>query len=145
MTLIFTKIFEQEREEGREPWMDPVTSVIRDTCSTPSKVTYANTNAAATLDSDSTAVKAMAIVANEAALELSDLHDATSFVELGVDSLMSLVIAEKFREELEVIVSEWDLRGDEELPLMHLSGEQTLAETTSCQSPIQPRLNSEAQ
>lgn len=51
------------------------------------------------------AVKAIALVASEADLELSDLQDATSFAELGVDSLMSLVIAEKFREELDVIVS----------------------------------------
>lgn len=64
-----------------------------------------NANAAATTDSDSTAVKAIALVASEADLELSDLQDAASFAELGVDSLMSLVIAEKFREELDVIVS----------------------------------------
>ena len=41
------------------------------------------TNAAATADSDSTAVKAIALVATEAALDLSDLHDGTSFAELG--------------------------------------------------------------
>ena len=64
-----------------------------------------DTDAAATTESDSTATKAIALVANEAALELSDLHDATSFAEIGVDSLMSLVISEKFREELDVIVS----------------------------------------
>ncbi len=62
-------------------------------------------NAALTADSDSTAAKAIALVAAEAGLEVADLHDATGFAELGVDSLMSLVIAEKFREELEVIVS----------------------------------------
>lgn len=62
-------------------------------------------DAALTTDSDSTAAKAVALVAAEAALELADLHDATSFAELGVDSLMSLVIAEKLREELDVIVS----------------------------------------
>lgn len=62
-------------------------------------------NAALTTDSDSTAAKAIALVAAEAGLEVADLHDATGFAELGVDSLMSLVIAEKFREELDVIVS----------------------------------------
>jgi len=62
-------------------------------------------NAALTADSDSTSAKAIALVAAEAGLEVADLHDATGFAELGVDSLMSLVIAEKFREELEVIVS----------------------------------------
>ena len=44
-------------------------------------------------------------MAAEAALDLADLHDASTFTEQGVDSLMSLVIAEKFREELDVIVS----------------------------------------
>jgi acyl carrier protein len=56
------------------------------------------------IDSDSTAAKAMALIANEAALELVDLQDDVSFASLGVDSLMSLVIAEKFREELGVTV-----------------------------------------
>jgi len=54
--------------------------------------------------SDSTAVKAMALVAAEAAIELSDLHDDTSFASIGVDSLMSLVIAEKLREQLSITV-----------------------------------------
>jgi len=45
------------------------------------------------------------LIAEETALELADLHDEASFAELGVDSLMSLVISEKFREDLGVIVS----------------------------------------
>ena len=57
------------------------------------------------VDSDSTAVKAMALVAAEAALELADLQDDATFANLGVDSLMSLVIAEKFRDQLGVVVS----------------------------------------
>ena len=55
-------------------------------------------------ESNSTAARAIALIANEAALELADLHDEASFASLGVDSLMSLVIAEKFREELGVTV-----------------------------------------
>ena len=62
-------------------------------------------NTVLSIDSDSTAVKAMKLVAAEGGLESTDLVDETSFAELGVDSLMSLVIAEKFREELDVIVS----------------------------------------
>ncbi|KAI1328256.1 putative polyketide synthase [Xylariaceae sp. FL0255] len=57
------------------------------------------------IDTDSTTVKAMLLVAAEAGLELSDLQDDSPFDSLGVDSLMSLVIAEKFREQLGVIVS----------------------------------------
>lgn len=56
------------------------------------------------IDSDSTAAKAMLLVANEAGLELDDLKDEASFASLGIDSLMSLVIAEKFREELGITV-----------------------------------------
>ena len=48
--------------------------------------------------------KALMIIANEAALEVSDLEDDACFANLGVDSLMSLVIAEKLRTELDVKV-----------------------------------------
>ncbi|KAK3382227.1 putative polyketide synthase [Lasiosphaeria ovina] len=61
--------------------------------------------AAVAADSDSTAAKAMALVAAEAALDPADLQDDASFANLGVDSLMSLVIAEKLREQLGVTVS----------------------------------------
>jgi len=61
-------------------------------------------NVNASLDSNSTVAKAIALIANEAALELADLQDEASFASLGVDSLMSLVVAEKFREELGVTV-----------------------------------------
>jgi monodictyphenone polyketide synthase len=56
-------------------------------------------------DCDSVAAKALVLISKEAALELSDLTDDASFANLGVDSLMSLVIAEKFREELGVTVT----------------------------------------
>ncbi|KAF2111953.1 putative polyketide synthase [Lophiotrema nucula] len=59
----------------------------------------------ASADSDSTAAKAMALVAAEAGLDLADLQGEMSFGELGIDSLMSLVIAEKFREQLGVVVN----------------------------------------
>jgi monodictyphenone polyketide synthase len=44
------------------------------------------------------------LIAKEATLEISDLEDDASFSNLGIDSLMSLVIAEKFRTELGVKV-----------------------------------------
>ena len=56
-------------------------------------------------DSDSTASKAIQIIATEAGLDLSELTDDASVAGLGVDSLMSLVIAEKFREQLGVVVT----------------------------------------
>lgn len=67
--------------------------------------TSAPAAAAEVADSDSVAAKALVLISNEAALELSDLADDASFANLGVDSLMSLVIAEKFREELGVTVT----------------------------------------
>ena len=59
----------------------------------------------ASLDEDSTAVKAIALVASEAGLEVADLEDDATFPSLGIDSLMSLVVAEKFRDQLGVTVS----------------------------------------
>ena len=56
-------------------------------------------------DSDTTSAKAIQIIATEAGLDLADLIDDASFAGLGVDSLMSLVIAEKFREQLGVTVA----------------------------------------
>jgi monodictyphenone polyketide synthase len=60
---------------------------------------------AAAGETNSVAAKALVLIAKEAALELSDLTDDASFANLGVDSLMSLVISEKFRGELGVTVT----------------------------------------
>lgn len=57
------------------------------------------------MNPDSTAAKALQIIATEAALDLEDLNDDASVAGLGIDSLMSLVIAEKFREQLGIVVS----------------------------------------
>jgi Phosphopantetheine attachment site. len=61
--------------------------------------------APAAIDSDSTSSKALVLIAREAGLDLSDLVDDAAFAGIGVDSLMSLVIAEKFREELGIVVA----------------------------------------
>ncbi|KAH6635113.1 putative polyketide synthase [Chaetomium sp. MPI-SDFR-AT-0129] len=60
---------------------------------------------AAPLNDDSTTSKAIQLIASEAALDVTDLTEDASFAALGIDSLMSLVIAEKFREQLGVVVS----------------------------------------
>ncbi|GAM43179.1 hypothetical protein TCE0_047r17773 [Talaromyces pinophilus] len=54
--------------------------------------------------SGSITAKALMLIAREAALDISDLEDDASFSHLGIDSLMSLVIAEKFMGELGVKV-----------------------------------------
>ena len=70
--------------------------------STPAPAAKATAGA---VSADSTAGKALQIIADEAALDLDDLDDEASIAGLGIDSLMSLVIAEKFREELGISVS----------------------------------------
>jgi iterative type I PKS product template protein len=49
--------------------------------------------------------KALDLIARETALDLADLQDEAEFCNLGIDSLMSLVLAEKFRLELNVKVN----------------------------------------
>lgn len=49
--------------------------------------------------------KAILLIANEAGLDLADMEDGARFADLGVDSLMSLVISEKFMAELDVKVN----------------------------------------
>lgn len=55
--------------------------------------------------SGSITARAIMLIANEAGLDLADMENGAAFADLGVDSLMSLVIAEKFRTELDVKVS----------------------------------------
>ena len=47
---------------------------------------------------------ALRLIAKETGLELSDLTDEATFVELGVDSLTSLVLAETFKKQLSLEV-----------------------------------------
>lgn len=54
---------------------------------------------------DSITAKTLDIIAKESALDLADLTDDAHFANLGVDSLMSLVIAENLRNQLGVVVS----------------------------------------
>lgn len=54
---------------------------------------------------ETTSAKAIQLIADEAVLDLADLSGEADFASLGIDSMMSLVIAEKFREQLGVVVS----------------------------------------
>jgi len=49
--------------------------------------------------------KALDIIANETGIDLADLEDDADFANLGIDSLMSLVLVEKFQKELDVKVN----------------------------------------
>jgi monodictyphenone polyketide synthase len=53
---------------------------------------------------DSLADKALQVIAREAAMEVSSLEDDASFDCMGIDSLLSLVIVEKLRMELDIKV-----------------------------------------
>lgn len=57
-----------------------------------------------TKSANSITSRALMLIAKEAGLELSDLEDDANFVELGIDSLLSLVLSEKFKTELDVKV-----------------------------------------
>ncbi|CAG7948614.1 unnamed protein product [Penicillium nalgiovense] len=46
----------------------------------------------------------VSLIARETGLEVSEITDETTFAQIGVDSLMSLVLAEKFRSELKLDV-----------------------------------------
>ena len=48
--------------------------------------------------------RALAIIADEAAMDVEDLDEESRFMDLGIDSLMSLVLAQKFRSEIGVEV-----------------------------------------
>lgn len=74
-------------------------------CPAPAPTSAPTPAAPATVDSESTSGKAFILIAKEAGLDLSDLVDDAAFANIGVDSLMSLVIAEKFREELGIVVA----------------------------------------
>ena len=56
-------------------------------------------------DSNSTTRNPLVQIATEARLDVADLKDEAPFADLGIDSLMSLVIAERFREDLGISVA----------------------------------------
>lgn len=47
-------------------------------------------------------VRALGIIATEIGIQVNELTDSTEFASMGVDSLLSLTIAGRFREELEI-------------------------------------------
>ena len=59
---------------------------------------------AATTEECSLITDCMQLIARETGLDVEELTDEASFIELGVDSLMSLVLSEKFRKELSLEV-----------------------------------------
>ncbi|KAI1762104.1 putative polyketide synthase [Hypoxylon sp. FL1150] len=75
---------------------------VGETPSSNASETSTTLDGAAAVDENSTASRALQIIAREAALEVSELTEEVAFSNLGVDSLLSLVIAEKFRAELGV-------------------------------------------
>lgn len=56
-------------------------------------------------DPQSIAAKATALIASQTGIDLVDLTDDARLGDLGVDSLMSLVIAEEFRSQLGITVN----------------------------------------
>ncbi|KAI0192448.1 hypothetical protein F4808DRAFT_475822 [Astrocystis sublimbata] len=71
----------------------------------PQPVTEVPVTETSPIPEDSITTKAMLLIATETALDASELQDGVSFANVGVDSLMSLVVAEKLREVLGVTIS----------------------------------------
>lgn len=67
--------------------------------------TSINVIAAAPPKSNGIMDKVLDIIATETAIDLADLEDDADFGNLGIDSLMSLVLVEKFQKELDVKVN----------------------------------------
>lgn len=78
-------------------WQVPPVKALHDT--PPTNHTDSSTTEAEGLDS-SFVRDCLRIIASETNLDLSDLTSDATFAQLGVDSLMSLVLSEKFRSEL---------------------------------------------
>ncbi|KAH8698795.1 putative polyketide synthase [Talaromyces proteolyticus] len=87
------------------PFASPITVPVQAPAPAPVPSTAEPHINTADADADTTTAKAIRIIAAEAGLELADLVPDAGFASLGIDSLMSLVIAEKFREQLNVVVS----------------------------------------
>ena len=50
------------------------------------------------------ATQCLQLISRESGLDMESLHDEATFVELGIDSLMSLVLSEKYKSELQIDV-----------------------------------------
>lgn len=85
-------------EKPKEPTADKESKAVQPSIAAPAA-------AAAASSVSSIAAKAVQLIANEAGLEISELGAEASFADLGIDSLMSLVISEKFGSELDVKVA----------------------------------------
>ncbi|KAG6254329.1 Type I Iterative PKS [Claviceps purpurea] len=91
-------------QTGIPPEQKPAPEVQPVTTNSPATAAAAAPASTQAADTDTVSAKALRLIANEAALDLSQLEDDAGFAELGIDSLMSLVIAEKFKIELDVKV-----------------------------------------
>lgn len=100
--VVVTEIIMEDEKQSLEPSVQTYTQGSVHVPNPTSKVAPVE---AALPAADSTATKAMALLADESGLDPADLTDEANFMHLGVDSLMSLVIAERFRDELGVVVN----------------------------------------
>jgi monodictyphenone polyketide synthase len=98
-----------EKAQVKSKSVEPIdTTIVADT---PPSITSVSTSTSsegvATPSSgrETVATKALDLIARESALDLADLEEGAEFCNLGIDSLMSLVLAEKFRLELDVKVN----------------------------------------
>lgn len=86
------------------PSRSPQTSVVRSSIITkPTKKVPVRISVESTLKPSIT-VRAFGIIATEIGIQVDELTDVTEFANMGVDSLLSLAITGRFREDLEIEV-----------------------------------------
>ncbi|KAK4122076.1 ketoacyl-synt-domain-containing protein [Parathielavia appendiculata] len=84
---------------------DPTSNSGSDTESRFPSAPRSTTTGATTPDARVDFQRALQIISEESGIEVKDLTDNTSFADAGVDSLLSLVIASRFRDELDLDMS----------------------------------------
>jgi len=87
-------------QKATEPTPEPAP----ESAAEPAKAAVTEKSSPAPAEDDSIVTDCMRLIATETGLEMTELTDNATFVEIGVDSLMSLVLSEKFRQELQLEV-----------------------------------------
>ena len=76
--------------------------------------------------------KALEIIAEESGIAMSDLQDESNFIDMGIDSLLVLILVERFKEDLQLdiptsVIMTGTVKGLKD----HLGGDTRLDEETS--------------
>jgi iterative type I PKS product template protein len=93
-----------ETEATQVPPVEEKVSVVAIEPAKPAASEGSGTSTPVLIDSNPVIADCLRLIARETGLDVEEFSDEASFVELGIDSLMSLVLSEKFRTELRLEV-----------------------------------------